>query len=125
MVQGASACGLGKTAPNPVLSTLRYFEDEYRAHFERRECTALVCRELISYEFDDVGCMSMCEECCVVCDAIVSGVGWDGYRGREFRTHEIDDEKCTRCAVCVDSCAGVNHRAVHKVTPAKRDRGLR
>lgn len=124
LVRDGSACGLGRTAPNPVLSAVRHFADEYRLHFQKRECPALTCRELISYEFADVGCMSVCDECCVVCDAIVSGVEWDGYLGRAFRTHDIDDDLCTRCAVCVDSCAGVNHRAVRKVTPAKRDRRL-
>ncbi len=116
----ASACNLGRTASSPVITALRYFEDEFRAHVEQRMCPALVCRDLISYEFEDVGCMSACEQCSVVCEAITSAYGYDGLSGRTYRTHEIDDDLCVRCAICVDSCAGVNHRAVRKVTPAKR-----
>lgn len=119
-MQHASLCNLGRTAPNPVLTTLRYFEDEYRRHIELHECPALVCRNLISYVFDDVRCPSACDECCIVCEAIVSDTGYDGLQGRVFRTHEIIDELCTRCGICVDSCAGRTFRAISKVTPALR-----
>lgn len=119
-IREGSFCNLGATAPNPVLTTIRYFEDEYRAHFEEKQCPALVCKDLISYEFVDVGCVSACESCSVICDAISSSMCWDGLADRMYRTHEIDDKLCIRCSICVDSCAGINHRAVRKVTPAKK-----
>ena len=121
-IKRSALCGLGKTAPNPVLTTLKYFRDEYEAHILRAECPGLQCKDLISYEFKDVMCRSTCVECCIVCDAITSECGWDGIWQRATRTHEIDDELCTRCGICVDSCASNNFDAIRKVTPAKKGR---
>lgn len=120
-VKRGSACNLGRNAPNPVLSAVRHFKSEFDAHIDRC-CPSLVCKDLISYEFDILGCASSCEQCSVVCEAISSHIGYDGVRGRTVRSHEIDDSLCTRCGVCADSCAGINHVAVHKVTPAKQTR---
>jgi len=94
-VQNASLCALGKTAPNPVLSTLRYFRDEYVAHVEERRCPAGVCKALIRYEIDDALCVR-CGECVSVCPhgAI-----------REDDGYTIDDAACQKCGICEDACA--------------------
>ena len=94
-VQNASLCALGKTAPNPVLSTLRYFRDEYLAHVEERHCPAGVCKALIRYEIDDALCVR-CGECIAVCPhgAIQEG-----------ETYVIDNALCQKCGICEDACA--------------------
>jgi NADH-quinone oxidoreductase subunit F len=94
MVSAASICGLGKTAPNPVLSTLRYFRDEYEAHLEGR-CPAGKCQDLIAYKITDqcIGC-TLCAQHCPA-DAIPM---------TPYRRHTIDDEACTRCDTCRDVC---------------------
>jgi ferredoxin len=94
-VQNTSLCALGKTAPNPVLSTLRYFRDEYLAHVEERRCPAGVCKALIRYEIDDALCVR-CGECVSVCPhgAI-----------REDDGYAIDDAACQKCGICEDACA--------------------
>jgi NADH-quinone oxidoreductase subunit F len=92
-VRAGSLCGLGKTAPNPVLSTLRYFREEYEAHVAGR-CPSGRCKALIRYGVTDkcIGC-TLCAQICPV-DAIAF---------RPHERHEIDQEKCTRC----DACRGV------------------
>lgn len=94
MVKTTSLCGLGKTAPNPVLSTLRYFRDEYEAHVEKR-CPAGKCKALIKYSITDdcIGC-TICAQRCPA-DAIAM---------KPYEKHEIDDEKCIRCGTCKDVC---------------------
>jgi len=90
-----SLCGLGQTAPNPVLTTLRYFEDEYVAHIEEQTCPAKVCRDLITYEIteDCVGCTQCAQECPV-----------DAISGENGSQHEIDQEICTTCGTCHEVC---------------------
>jgi ferredoxin len=98
-----SLCGLGRTAPNPVLSTIEHFRDEYEAHIEKR-CPAKKCKELIRYVINEdcIGC-TKCAQVCAV-DAIAM---------RPHEQHEIDPEKCTRCDSCRQVCPV---DAVEKVT---------
>jgi NADH-quinone oxidoreductase subunit F len=94
MVKKASLCGLGQTAPNPVLSTLRYFRHEYEAHLEKR-CPAGKCKALIQYLVteDCIGCTKCAQHC--PADAIAM---------TPFEIHTIDQEKCIRCDTCVQVC---------------------
>jgi NADH-quinone oxidoreductase subunit F len=94
MVCAGSLCGLGKTAPNPVLSTLKYVREEYEAHLEGR-CPAGRCMELITYHINNncIGC-TLCAQNCPV-DAIP----WTPYQ-----RHTIDMNKCTRCDTCRQVC---------------------
>jgi len=94
MVQNTSLCGLGKTAPNPVLSTIKYFRDEYEAHLEKR-CPTGKCKALITYSVTDdcIGC-SLCAQHCPV----------DAIEMKPYEKHEIDPEKCIRCGTCKSIC---------------------
>ncbi len=96
MVKDSSLCGLGQTAPNPVLSTIRHFRDEYEAHIKDKRCPAHVCRALITYIIDEEKCPG-CGKCKRVCpvEAII---------GEEKVVHTIDPEKCIRCGACIASC---------------------
>jgi len=89
-----SLCGLGKTAPNPVLSTLRYFREEYEAHIEGR-CPAGVCKALVVYSITD-DCIG-CTKCAQLCPT-------DSIAMRPYEVHEIDTETCVRCGECKDIC---------------------
>ena len=96
LVKQASLCGLGQTAPNPVLSTLRYFRDEYLAHIRERRCPAKVCRELITYTIDGVKCNG-CGACVHVCAG-------QGILGEKNKPHTIDQARCTKCGACLETC---------------------
>ncbi len=92
----ASLCALGGSAPNPVLSTIRYFREEYEAHIKEKRCPAFVCKELVSFYVDPEkckGCMICLRKC--PADAIIGG---------KKRIHVIDQEKCTRCGTCFEVC---------------------
>jgi NADH-quinone oxidoreductase subunit F len=95
-VKVASLCGLGQTAPNPVLSTLRHFRAEYEAHIYEGRCPAGVCRGLITYEIDPEVCTG-----CMVCARNCS-VG--AITGEKKQPHMIDPELCTRCGLCMQVC---------------------
>jgi NADH:ubiquinone oxidoreductase subunit F (NADH-binding)/Pyruvate/2-oxoacid:ferredoxin oxidoreductase delta subunit len=95
-VKVASLCGLGQTAPNPVLSTLRYFRDEYEAHVYEKRCPAMVCRGLITYEIDATLCTG-----CMVCARRCPVGAIDGEKGQP---HRINSELCTRCGLCIQVC---------------------
>lgn len=95
-VKDSSLCGLGQTAPNPVLSSIRYFRDEYRAHIEEKRCPALVCNALISYYIDPEKCQG-CMICLRACSA-------GAIKGGKRVVHVIDQDKCTKCGTCMNVC---------------------
>ena len=93
----ASLCALGRTAPNPVRSTIRHFRDEYEAHIREKRCPAGVCAALIAYEIDQEKCTSACGACARACavDAVEKVEG--GY-------YRIVQEKCIKCGACYTAC---------------------
>ena len=91
-----SLCGLGQTAPNPVLSTLRYFRDEYVAHVVDKKCPAGVCKHLLSFEIDPEKCKG-CTLCSRVCPA-------GAISGAVKTPHVIDKDKCLKCGACIEKC---------------------
>jgi len=91
-----SLCGLGQTAPNPVLTTIRYFRDEYQAHIRDKKCPALVCKKLVTYKVFDEKCTG-CTVCAKNCPV-------DAISGERKQIHLIDQEKCIRCGVCYAKC---------------------
>ncbi|MGN1481571.1 NADH-ubiquinone oxidoreductase-F iron-sulfur binding region domain-containing protein [Porcipelethomonas sp.] len=91
-----SLCGLGQTAPNPVLSTLRYFRDEYIAHVVDKKCPAGVCKHLLSFEIDPEKCKG-CTLCSRVCPA-------GAISGTVKSPHVIDKNKCLKCGACMEKC---------------------
>jgi NADP-reducing hydrogenase subunit HndC len=95
-VKANSACGLGQTAPNPVLSTLKYFRDEYNAHIYDKKCPAGVCKALLSYYIDADKCKG-CTLCARNCPA-------NAITGSVKNLHIIDPDKCIKCGVCMEKC---------------------
>ena len=96
VVSKASLCALGQTAPNPVLSTLRYFRDEYEAHIKDKRCPAGVCKALITYRVIEDKCTA-CGKCKKVCPS-------DAITGEKKVPHTIDPDKCIRCGACISEC---------------------
>ncbi len=96
VAKDASLCALGKSAPNPFLSTLRYFRDEYEAHIKEKRCPALSCKELISYYIDPDKCKA-CMICLRKCPA-------EAIDGGKKKIHVVDQEKCTKCGTCFEIC---------------------
>ena len=96
IIQKASICGLGQTAPNPVLSTLKYFRDEYREHVLARNCATYTCKAISTIQINPEMCKGcgLCQRKCPV-NAIKG-------EGREIRT--IDPEKCIKCGTCIQAC---------------------
>jgi NADH-quinone oxidoreductase subunit F len=95
-VRTSSLCGLGQTAPNPVLSTIRYFRDEYEAHIFDRKCSARVCKGLITY--------SVIPELCTGCKVCLRNCPTGAVNGEKQQVHWINDALCTRCGMCKSVC---------------------
>jgi NADH-quinone oxidoreductase subunit F len=96
MMQKFSLCGLGTSAPNPVLTTILYFRDEYETHIRDRKCPAGVCKPLFHYEIDPEACTG-CTVCAKKCPQ-------EAISGEKKEPHEIDQEKCIKCGICYDAC---------------------
>lgn len=104
-----SLCGLGQTAPNPILTTLRYFENEYIAHVVEKRCPALVCRDLVSYLIVYDKCQRSCEHCVLKCPA-------EAIHPDAKNIKIIDQSKCVKCGICKEVCPK-EYSAVIKVSP--------
>ncbi len=102
-IKANSLCGLGQTAPNPVLSTLRYFKDEYIAHIVDKKCPAGVCKELLQYTIDKDKCFG-CGMCAKKCPAGAISVTDYTAPGKKKPAYEIDPSKCIKCGACIDTC---------------------
>ncbi len=95
-IKDNSLCGLGQTAPNPVLTTIRYFRDEYEAHISHKKCPAKVCRPLLTYKVDEEKCTG-----CMVC---LKNCPVKAITGERKQKHFINQEICTKCGVCFSKC---------------------
>ena len=96
IVKDFSLCGLGKTAPNPVLTTIRYFRDEYMAHIKEKKCPAGVCKELIHYSINKENCTG-CTACAIVCPT-------EAISGEKKKPHKINEALCIKCGACYEAC---------------------
>ncbi|MGA8243072.1 MAG: NADH-ubiquinone oxidoreductase-F iron-sulfur binding region domain-containing protein [Desulfobacterales bacterium] len=96
MMQRFSLCGLGTSAPNPVLTTILYFRDEYEKHIREKKCPAGVCKPLFHYEIDEGDCTG-CRVCFRKCPQ-------EAVSGEKKKPHTIDQEKCIKCGICYDAC---------------------
>ncbi|MDM7996005.1 MAG: NADH-ubiquinone oxidoreductase-F iron-sulfur binding region domain-containing protein [Acidobacteriota bacterium] len=104
VMQDCCLCALGTSAPNPVLSTIRYFKNEYEAHIKEHRCPGGVCKELIEYAIDP--------EKCDGCHACFRGCSVQAISGEVKKTHTIDKAKCVKCGACIEAC---KREAIHKV----------
>ncbi len=95
-IKDASLCGLGQTAPNPVLTTIKYFKDEYEAHIRDKKCPAISCKKLLTYEVIPEKCTG-----CMVC---AKGCPVDAIEGEKKKVHFIHQDICTKCGLCFTKC---------------------
>lgn len=96
VIRDTSLCGLGQSAPNPVLSGLRYFRHEYEEHLYERHCSAGVCKELLTFTINN--------SICTGCGVCVKKCGSDAIAGEKGHAHYIIEDKCTKCGMCFESC---------------------
>jgi NADH:ubiquinone oxidoreductase subunit F (NADH-binding)/(2Fe-2S) ferredoxin len=95
-IRDASQCGLGQSLPNPVLSSLKHFKDEYKAHIEEKKCPAGICKDLITFDIDKEKCIG-CRMCAKKCPQ-------EAITGEAKEIHKISQDKCIKCGVCMDVC---------------------
>ena len=95
VVKDSTMCGLGQTAPNPVLSSLRYFRDEYIEHIQNKRCPAGVCKDLVTYTINDK---------CTGCALCVTSCPTNAIKGTKKKTHVIDSQACIKCGNCKNIC---------------------
>ncbi len=110
-VQAGSLCGLGRTAPNPIVTTLRYFADEYRAHIDERRCPSLMCQELIAYYILPDKCERSCDACVGTCTV-------EAITPNRKRIKVIDQDKCVKCDTCLVACPP-QYNAIVKLSPSE------
>ena len=96
MIRSTALCGLGQTAPNPILSTIKYFEDEYKHHIDRQACPAGVCKALIRYVIN--------AEHCTGCGVCIKNCPQNAIQGEKKQPHVIVQEGCIQCGICIDMC---------------------
>ncbi|UCG77944.1 MAG: NADH-quinone oxidoreductase subunit NuoF [Nitrospirota bacterium] len=102
-IKDSSLCGLGQTAPNPILSTIKYFRDEYEAHINEKRCPAAVCKAMLTY--------TILEDACKGCTLCAKACPSDAISGEKKKPHVIDQGLCVKCGACFDTC---KFKAVHK-----------
>jgi NADH-quinone oxidoreductase subunit F len=102
-IRSTAQCGLGQTAPNPVLTTVKYFRDEYEAHIQQKKCPAHSCALLVNYIIDPAKCTG-CTVCARDCPS-------GAIRGEKKKTHAIDPQTCIKCGKCITVC---NFEAIYK-----------
>ena len=112
LIKSTSLCGLGQTAPNPVISTLHYFRDEYIAHIVDKKCPAGVCKKLLQYHIDTDKCIG-CKMCAKGCpaDAIRVNANGEIKEGKKLPYLIIDGAKCVKCGACIATC---KFKAIYK-----------
>jgi len=96
VMRETSMCGLGSTAANPILSTIKYFRDEYEVHIREKRCPAGVCKSLITFTID--------AEKCTGCGRCLRDCPQEAISGEKKEPHIIDQDKCIRCGLCRDNC---------------------
>lgn len=96
VIKTSALCALGQTAPNPVLTTLKYFRDEYEAHINEKRCPAGVCPELLNY--------TILADKCIGCGVCIKACPTGAISGEKKAVHVIDPTKCVKCGACVPKC---------------------
>ena len=96
-VKNGSLCGLGRTAANPVLTTMKYFLSEYETHIKKKKCVAKVCKALLTYTID--------QKLCTACGKCKKECAVDAIAGEKKIPHSIDQNKCSKCGHCFDVCS--------------------
>jgi len=95
-IKDSSLCGLGQTAPNPVLTTIKYYRSEYEAHINDKKCPAKNCKSLLTYE--------VIADKCIGCTVCAKNCPVDAISGERKQLHEINQDACTKCGICYSKC---------------------